>query len=277
MAAGSDRNLLFGILAYQMEFVSREQLLDGMHAWMKEKSRPLGELFRELGALDAETHQLLDALVKKHLKQHGDDPQKSLAAVSSIKSVRQDLEQLADPDVEASLVHVSQNPESVDPYATQAGTVGDSTSKGTRFRILRPHAKGGLGQVSVALDEELRREVALKEIQPEHAHRDESRGRFLVEAEVTGGLEHPGIVPVYGLGTYADGRPYYAMRFIRGDSLKAAIERFHSTNWTGRDSEQVLELRKLLGRFVDVCNAIAYAHSRGVLHRDLKPGNIMLG
>ena len=148
---------------------------------------------------------------------------------------------------------------------------------GMRFRILRPHAKGGLGQVSVALDEELRREVALKEIHPEHAHREESRGRFLVEAEVTGGLEHPGIVPVYSLGTYADGRPYYAMRFIRGDSLKAAIERFYATKWSGRDSERTLELRKLLGRFVDVCNAIAYAHSRGVLHRDLKPGNIMLG
>ena len=86
-------------------------------------------------------------------------------------------------------------------------------------------------------------------------------------------------MPVYGLGTYADGRPYYAMRFIRGDSLKEAIERFHADRVRpSRDpGERALELRKLLRRFVDVCNAIAYAHSRGVLHRDLKPGNIMLG
>ena len=69
--------------------------------------------------------------------------------------------------------------------------------------------------------------MALKEIQDRHADDAGSRGRFVLEAEITGGLEHPGIVPVYGLGTYADGRPFYAMRFIKGDSLKEAIERFH--------------------------------------------------
>src|SRR5262249_28203369 len=114
--------------------------------------------------------------------------------------------------------------------------------------------------------------------QDKHADNLDSRQRFILEAEITGGLEHPGIVPVYGLGTYADGRPYYAMRFIRGDSLKDAIERFHKAEVAGRDAgERALEVRKLLSRFLDVCNAIAYAHSRGVLHRDLKPGNIMLG
>ena len=80
----------------------------------------------------------------------------------------------------------------------------------------------------MALDTELHREVALKQILDSHADDPTSRQRFLLEAEITGGLEHPGIVPVYGLGTYGDGRPYYAMRFIRGDSLKEAIERFHA-------------------------------------------------
>ena len=74
----------------------------------------------------------------------------------------------------------------------------------------------------VALDAELNREVALKQILDQHADDPTSRQRFLLEAEITGGLEHPGIVPVYGLGTYGDGRPYYAMRFIKGDSLKEA-------------------------------------------------------
>src|SRR5262249_57595335 len=99
-----------------------------------------------------------------------------------------------------------------------------------------------------------------------------------VEGESSGGLEHPGVVPVYGLGQYADGRPFYAMRFIRGDSLKDAVQRFHEAERPGRDpGERRLAFRELLGRFVDVCNAVAYAHSRGELHRDLKPGNIMLG
>jgi len=157
-------------------------------------------------------------------------------------------------------------------------SVGISARTSSRFRILRPHAKGGLGEVFVARDEEVHRDVALKEIQGRYADHAESRARFLLEAEITGGLEHPGIVPVYGLGAYADGRPYYAMRFIRGDSLKEAIDAFHTGDTLGRsESERALGLRKLLGRFVDVCNAIAYAHSRGVLHRDLKPGNVMLG
>jgi serine/threonine protein kinase len=79
----------------------------------------------------------------------------------------------------------------------------------------------------VALDAELHREVALKQILDQHAGDPASRQRFLLEAEVTGGLEHPGIVPVYGLGSHADGRPYYAVRFIKGDSLKEAIDQFH--------------------------------------------------
>src|SRR5262249_40481777 len=149
---------------------------------------------------------------------------------------------------------------------------------GSRFRVLRPHGRGGLGEVFVAHDRELHREVALKEIQERHADNPDSRARFLLEGEITGRLEHPNIVPVYSLGTYADGRPFYAMRFIQGDDLQDAIRRFHRPEADGGDLRQRnLALRQLLGRFVDVCNAIAYAHSRGVLHRDLKPGNILLG
>jgi serine/threonine protein kinase len=111
--------------------------------------------------------------------------------------------------------------------------------------------------VFVALDRELHREVALKQILDHHADDPASRQRFLNEAEITGGLEHPGIVPVYGLGAYGDGRPYYAMRFIRGDSLKQAIERYHARPMTTAPARsRDLELRRLLRRFLDVCNAI---------------------
>src|SRR5207248_1681334 len=123
---------------------------------------------------------------------------------------------------------------------------------GLRYRILRAHAKGGLGEVSVAEDQELHREVALKEIQERHAHDPISRGRFLLEAEVTGRLEHPGIVPVYGLGHYGDGRPFYAMRFVKGDNLKGAVRRLHKADVRGREpGARSLGFRPLLGRFVD--------------------------
>src|SRR5262249_12734787 len=86
-----------------------------------------------------------------------------------------------------------------------------------RFRPIRLHARGGIGQVWVARDGELQRDVALKVIQDRFAERDDQRARFVLEAEITGNLEHPGIVPVYSLGRNAQGRPYYAMRFIRGE------------------------------------------------------------
>jgi tRNA A-37 threonylcarbamoyl transferase component Bud32 len=275
--SAADRNLLFGIMALQMDFVSRDALVAAMNAWVLDKAKPLGHILRDQVVLSAEHHALLEALVEAHLKAHAGDPQRSLAALGSVGSVRRDLEQVADADVQASLAQVSAARQDDAPHATLATTVGESTSSGLRYSILRPHAKGGLGEVFVARDEELHREVALKEIQDKHADHAESRARFLLEAEVTGGLEHPGIVPVYGLGHYGDGRPFYAMRFIRGDSLKHAIDRFHQDKPALPAGERLLRLRQLLRRFVDVCNAIAYAHSRGVLHRDMKPGNVMLG
>src|SRR5205814_8407739 len=155
-----------------------------------------------------------------------------------------------------------------DPYATRPGP--SPSAPAVRYRVLRPHAKGGLGEVFVAEDAELARTVALKQIQDKHADDPDSRERFVREAEITGGLEHPGIVPVYGLGTYADGRPFYAMRFVKGDNLKAAIERYHQEDSSASEpGVRRLQFRDLLRRFVDVCNAVAYAHSRGVLHRDL--------
>ena len=266
-------DLLFGLLALQTGMVSRDQLVAAFGAWTGNPHRALAELLVEQRALDASGRELLRALADRQLMLHGGDPEKSLAALDVGRSTRESLAKIDVPEIENTLAHVGSGSSELADDRTSSYSLGTTTSDGQRFRILRPHARGGLGAVFVAVDTELDREVALKQILNHHADDLPSRQRFLLEAQITGGLEHPGIVPVYGLGTYDDGRPFYAMRFIKGDSLKDAIERFHAAGTRTRD----LNLRRLLRRFMDVCNAIDYAHSRGVLHRDIKPGNVIVG
>ena len=166
------------------------------------------------------------------------------------------------------------------PYVDSSGELRPTareTRGGFRFQILRPYGSGGMGDLFVARDLELGREVIVKKIQGEAARNAEAVARFMTEAQITGLLEHPGIVPVYGFGRHEDDHVYYAMRLIQGDNLLQAIARFHDPKAPRDPARRAFELRGLLRRFLDVCNAIGYAHNRGVLHRDIKPANIMLG
>jgi len=129
-----------------------------------------------------------------------------------------------------------------------------------------------------ATEKELNREVAVKFIHHNLVQDRESCTRFLLEAEVTGRLEHPGVVPLYGIGQAENGRLFYYMRYIDGETMDDAIVRCHHTrSISGIHGEQTVDFRRLLMAFVSVCKTVAYAHNRGIVHRDVKPANVMLG
>ncbi len=153
-----------------------------------------------------------------------------------------------------------------------------------KYRVVRFHAKGGLGEVLVAQDEQLRRQVAIKRILGDRTTDSSRRQRFLREAAITGQLDHPGVVSILNVGEDETGNPCYAMKFIDGKSLDQYARELHEpfesrqrTDGRNRHYFQSHVLRPLLSRFISVCNTIAFAHSRGIIHRDLKPANIMLG
>src|SRR5262249_44147577 len=141
----------------------------------------------------------------------------------------------------------------------------------------------GVGQVWLVHDADLGRDVALKELRAERARHPAIAARFLREARITGQLQHPGIVPVYELAPGTPGPdggpgaepPFYTMRFVQGRTLTDAARAYHDKRAAGAAGP--LDQAALLNAFVSVCNTIAYAHSRGVIHRDLKGQNVVLG
>jgi serine/threonine-protein kinase len=286
--ASSD--LLVVVLAILTDAVPRYAVATALKSWTEEKQQPLSQWLKHSAGLDDQRFRALEFLASAHLKAHEYDIRLSLDAWNAFELTKDVLTEISDDALRATLgaslgreTALSSLPGTDSVSAPLATTFWLRDREGERFQLIRPYAKGGIGQVWVARDCELQRNVALKEIQPRFAEREDHRARFVLEAEVTGNLEHPGIVPVYSLGRSADGRPYYAMRFIQGESLSVAIRKFHEGR-RAADAEIAtqrpqwgVEFRQLLGRFLDVCDAMDYAHSRGVLHRDLKPANIMLG
>ena len=254
----ASRDLLLGLYALESGAIDQERLVQAVQDWSRTPERTLSEILADGGVLDPSTLAGLEDRVGRALESTSGDLEAGRPGAT-----------VTYPGPPPEVAEVTRPPLG-ETFATGAGT--------RRFQNLRSHARGGLGEVFVAFDSELNRSVAVKELQAQRAHDPGSQARFLLEAEVTGRLEHPGIVPVYSLSRHADGRPYYAMRLIEGGTLRDAIERFHlrDTASTGREGRE-LAFRRLLRSVIDACNAVAYAHSRGVVHRDLKPENIMLG
>jgi serine/threonine-protein kinase len=133
----------------------------------------------------------------------------------------------------------------------------------TKYTFVKELARGGMGTVYLAEDAELNRHVAIKVLNTSEVTED-LRNRMIREAQIIARLEHPGIVPVHDVGTLPDGRIFYAMKLVRGSRLDEY-------------ANQGASLRDRLRKFQAVCDAVAFAHAHGVIHRDLKPQNIMIG
>jgi serine/threonine-protein kinase len=151
--------------------------------------------------------------------------------------------------------------------ATDGGSMV-TEARSSPLEIRGEIARGGMGAVLRGRDPELGRELAVKVLLTNHSAKRELLRRFVEEAQICGQLQHPGIVPVYGLGRMADGRPFFSMKLVRGETLARVLASRAAANddWP-----------RLLSIFESICQTVAYAHARGVIHRDLKPSNVMVG
>jgi serine/threonine protein kinase len=269
----TDRNLLFAVIALQDDLIDQTQFADVCAGWAMQLARPLSDLLIERRWITAADKGEVERKIERKLKKHGGDVRRTLGAVADVEA-RDVLQAIEKPEIRQSLAalppargHVLV--ETLVPPPGQRDTL--------RYTLTRVHAEGGLGKIWIAHDTDLNRDVALKEIKSAAAPSAEAWHRFLKEAQITGQLEHPNIVPVYELARRKeDNQPFYTMRFLRGQTLRDAAAEFHRRR-AGNPPDRLELQRQLLEPFVKVCQAVGYAHSRGVIHRDLKPENVVLG
>jgi formylglycine-generating enzyme required for sulfatase activity/serine/threonine protein kinase len=282
----AEHNLIFAGLSLQLGIIAKDKVIRAFTEWLFDKAKPLGEILVHQKAITPEQRKTLESAVEAHIQQEGGE-QKALASLNHVKDLESDLDHLADNDLNQSLdgavtqrkllgldVLFSQSHDSESSSTNKKGSFSGPESKQTdRFERQHFLDSGNLGEVFFAKDTELNRTVVTKYIRPEMSGDSLKQALFHLEGEVTGSLEHPSVVPVYGLGKDTKGRLYYAMRYVRGKKLSRVIAEYHRKE-AGLKQEA---LTGLLQNFQAVCLAIEYAHSKGVLHCDIKPDNIMIG
>ncbi len=264
----TDQNLLFGVIALQMDLLDAGRFARACTFWSADKSKSLGDVLVERGWIAPRDREEVDQMLSRRLEKFGGDARAGLVASVS-PDVTSVLAEVKDEAIRKSLEGMCGDLELVN-------TVTTDVDQRDRYLLTRLHGEGGVGQVWVARDTELGREVALKELRNERVDSQAVRSRFIREAKITGQLQHPGIVPVYEFSiNEEDDRPYYTMKLVSGRTLRDVVAQYHSRRSDGQAAP--MELVRLLNHFVAICHAVDYAHDRGVIHRDLKTENVMVG
>lgn len=264
-----EKHLLFAVLAFESELLDLAQLTAACRAWAADKSKPLADLLIERGWITTAARGFVEMQLERKLAKHQHDPRVTLNAITR-GDVCDAIKEVADPDIQQSL---SSWPSSGPILLEAIGeTLLDTELPKSRYTWLSEVGKGGRGRVWLARDNDLSREVALKELIPGSVTSEAVR-RLIKEAQITGQLQHPNIVPVYEVNR--GGRPFYTMKLVKGETLSQAVQRHHAQCRAGQEDPKTMP--ELMRIFLSICDALAYAHSRGVIHRDLKPRNIVLG
>ena len=265
----SDRSLLFAAICLQAGILDPKQFATACRDCTERPDKAMGDVLAQRRWIQPTDRPHLEYLVDRYLREHGDDA--DAATRHLLATARESLAGLESVVTDSTVAFSPPAPDH-----SPAGRPNSTAAVETRYAFTNLHATGGMGRVWRARDRQLDREVALKELRPEQAGNSRTAARFLREARLTGQLEHPGIVPVYELTTRpGSDEPFYTMRFVRGGTLTEAVRAYHAKRLAGQAGP--LELVGLLTAFVSVCNTVAYAHSRRVLHRDLKGDNVILG
>jgi serine/threonine protein kinase len=269
----ADAGLRLLLLAFRRRLLDERALVAAYEACRARPGEPAEAVLQELGLLNAAQLEAMAAAVAADGDAGGRDGLAFAPGVPEALRGRLETDRDGIAPAATEMLAATEPAPPADGVAPRAGT--GPVAERDRFERAAFHRGGGLGMVWRAKDRQLHREVALKEIRPDRADEPDYRAMFLREVEITGRLEHPGVVPVYACGEDEEGRLYYAMRFIEGRSLREAIDEFHAAG--GRLSWHDERFRALLRRFLSACDPIAFAHAKGVIHRDIKPENILLG
>ena len=280
MSTASTRGKLFAAFARRLGYVNDGQLDLACQARRRDPSRELADILVAQGAIDERNRALIEEVVASHLAPHAGDAEACFAAILDKGWVPAALcADGSDPPTAAGAPMGPEPPvvaweEGHADALTETVTLGSYTSGGSRYELLERKFSGGMGEVWIARDRELNREVLLKQVLPRLAENARNRGRFLREARTGAILEHPGIVPVYDIGQHPGGQLFQVMRYFRPGSLYKKIAAYHLAH---PDALDELAFRTLLGHFATACRAIEFAHTRGILHLDIKPQNIVTG